>query len=127
MNKNFMIKDLIETDKIFCEECKLDKDLAWVKYLTSNSVMVTTKDNPNIIGKENVSKVIKNVFSLKNISFIWKPEVADVSDDLTLGFTSGSYIRKYYEGSEMITEKGKYITIWKKVNGDWKISLDMGN
>lgn len=122
-----MKKDLIETDKIFCEECKLDKEKAWTKYLTKDSLMVTPGSRPNILGKDSIQEVIKSIFSLKNMSFIWKPELADVSDDLTLGYTTGSYTRRHYKDSEIVTEKGKYLTIWKKENGLWKISLDIGN
>lgn len=127
MNKEFMIRDLLQTDKLFCEECKLDKDKAWIKYLSKDSIMISDKQKENIVGKENVSKVIKNIFSLKNISFIWKPDFADVSNDLSLGFTTGSYIKKYYQDKELIVQEGKYLTIWKKENGSWKIKVDMGN
>ncbi|PAT01966.1 hypothetical protein CI105_03665 [Candidatus Izimaplasma bacterium ZiA1] len=127
MRKDFVIRDLIETDKLFCEECKLDGAKAWAKYMTKESIMVSGTLGKDIIGEDSIYKVMVKVFDLKNISFKWFPVYADVSDDATLGFTSGTYNRTYFADGKKVLEEGKYISIWKKVNNSWKISLDMGN
>ena len=67
------------------------------------------------------------VFDLKNIDFRWTPEIGFMSDDETLGVTSGKYTRKYLREGKKVVEIGKYVTTWKKINDEWKIVFDIGN
>jgi len=127
MRKDLVIRDLIETDKLFCEECKLDGAKAWMKYMAKDSVMISNSASKDLADTDSIYNVMFKVFDLKNISFKWFPVYADVSDDATLGFTSGTYKRTYFIEGKKILEEGKYISVWKKENGSWKISLDMGN
>jgi len=127
MDKERTIMRLIELDKLFCEECQIDGANSWIKYTSENSLMVTGLHSPNISGRENIYNLISQVFNLENISFVWEPLHADVSDDLSFGYTTGIYTREYLSNGETINEKGKYLTIWKKINNKWQIILDIGN
>lgn len=49
----------------------------------------------------------------------WHPIAADVSQAGDLGYTHGTY--------EAANEKGSYVRIWKKENGQWRILMDVTN
>lgn len=49
----------------------------------------------------------------------WQPIAADVSQAGDLGYTHGTY--------EAGTERGSYVRIWKKENGQWRIIMDVTN
>lgn len=42
-----------------------------------------------------------------------------------LAFERGTYVAEDAEGNEV--DRGKYIAVWKLVDGDWKISRDIWN
>ena len=49
----------------------------------------------------------------------WKPAFADVSISGDLGYSYGVYELKDKNG--VVSEKGNYARVWKKVNGTWKL------
>ena len=49
----------------------------------------------------------------------WQPIAADVSQAGDLGYTHGTY--------EAGSERGSYVRIWKKENGQWRIIMDVTN
>ncbi|XMB72885.1 nuclear transport factor 2 family protein [Mycoplasmatota bacterium WC30] len=127
MNKLESKNILIELDKEFCKSSiRLGAD-AWMMYLDEHAVIITGGHRDNLIGKENIYNSLKQLYALENISFVWEPQLSDISDDLSLGYTTGVYTRTYKYKNKNYKEIGKYTTVWKKVAGKWKISLDVGN
>ncbi|HET7650602.1 MAG TPA: DUF4440 domain-containing protein [Gammaproteobacteria bacterium] len=56
----------------------------------------------------------------------WTPQAAEVSGDL--GYTWGIYTSTGTNGSGQATVAyGKYVSIWNRQNGDWKLSVMMIN
>lgn len=121
------IEALIETDKRFCEACQIDKEKAWMRYMHPHTIMGTSKDNPFITDLVEIEGIMKSVFEMEGMHFRWKPIYAFISDDDTLGVTVGLYKRNYMKDGTEQEDKGKYMTVWKKVNGEWKAVFDMGN
>jgi ketosteroid isomerase-like protein len=62
------------------------------------------------------------------MSVRWKPEFARISDDATMGFTTGSYKATLAEnGAPKVAATGRYITIWaRQLDGSWKAVFDSG-
>ena len=121
------LRQLMDIDRLFCEECQTDKEKAWMRYTAEQSVMGTSKHHPYITDRNKIEQGIKSVFELEDIDFTWEPKHAFISDDETLGVTTGVYTRKHTENNEEITTIGKYCTTWKKFDDEWKIVLDIGN
>lgn len=121
------LKDLFALDKLFCKEAQENGSLTWEKYLGKEALMATRLHEPYLVGRSKISKLIKMIYLLDNIDFTWEPSEGFISDDLSLGITSGLYTRTYKVEDELFTEKGKYITVWKKEGAEWKIAFDMGN
>lgn len=58
----------------------------------------------------------------------WTATRADVASSGDLGYTAGTYqITVNNADGRPTTEKGKYLTTWKKINGEWKVTEDTGN
>lgn len=55
----------------------------------------------------------------------WKPSFADVSISGDLGYSYGVYELKGKNGA--VSERGNYARVWKKVNGTWKLVIDVAN
>ena len=62
--------------------------------------------------------------SMPGFSLAWTPTKADVSATGDLGYTAGTYEMMMTGASE----KGKYVTVWKKLSGgEWKAMEDIFN
>ena len=127
MKKELVINELMKLDSLFCEESKNNGVNAWIKYFSKDGVMISQDHNPNIKGEENIKKSIVSLYDMEGFELVWEPLNGDVSDDYTFGYTTGKYIMKYIRDGKPGTSIGKYVSIWKKRNAEWEITLDMGN
>ena len=84
---------------------------------------------PAATGTAAIGGMIKAMLATPGFNVTWKPARADVSTSGDLGFTTGAYTITTTNGAgKAVTEKGKYVSIWKKQpDGLWKIVEDIGN
>ena len=78
---------------------------------------------PMATGTEAVRKLVSDMFATPGLSLSWTATKAVVAASGDLGYTAGTYEMMTAGG----TEKGKYITNWKKVDGTWKVTEDIFN
>lgn len=77
---------------------------------------------PRTTGTEAIQKALTEMGSAPGFALQWTPSKADVRGDL--GYTAGTYESTMGGASE----KGKYVTIWRKQSdGTWKVSDDIFN
>ncbi|MFZ5353497.1 MAG: YybH family protein [Bacillota bacterium] len=100
----------------------------WVSYFSEDGIMVPSQGEI-IKGKEAIYKRMQGAFGTAGFSLRWQPEAAKVSEDGTMGYTYGRYVRKHPDKDGTIMEgTGRYTSIWQLQNdGSWKIVLDIGN
>jgi uncharacterized protein (TIGR02246 family) len=82
---------------------------------------------PVAVGKAAAKKVWATFFSDASFKISWKTVHAEVNGDL--GYTTGTY-EDSFKGSDgkLVTEKGKYVCVWKKgKDGGWKVIHDIWN
>ena len=120
--------ELIQTDIEFTKDSQKRGIDAWVDRFLEKGVMVNNSGDI-VQGKLALKSCLAPLFELKDLKFIWHPIQSGVSDDGTLGYTYGDYIRKYINAEgQLTTVTGRYTTIWRKqADGQWKIELDIGN
>lgn len=79
---------------------------------------------PATTGVEAIRTVFAEMSKTPGFSVTWIPTKADVGATGDLGYTAGTY--EMNMGGA--TEKGKYVTVWKKQpDGAWKVSNDIFN
>ena len=55
----------------------------------------------------------------------FREETTDFYGNADLVVDAGTYIVTY--GPEHVTERGKYVNVWKQVHGSWKIQSNIWN
>lgn len=119
------------------EKALREADIAWsaaaekkdldgiVSFVTDDSVQLPP-NAPTAKGKDAVKKEWSNILGLKDIAVKWEPAIVQVADSGELGYTSGTYTLSFTDtNAGKIDDKGKYLEVWKKVDGKWKCYLDM--
>ena len=78
---------------------------------------------PSVKGREAIQKAHAEMTKTPGFALSWTVTKADVAASGDIGHTAGTY------ESTMggVTDKGKYVTAWKKVNGAWKVTDDIFN
>lgn len=78
---------------------------------------------PILAGADAFRKFIGELMAAPGYALSWTATKAVVAASGDIGYTTGSYDLAI-SGT---TEKGKYVTTWKKVNGAWKVADDIFN
>lgn len=79
---------------------------------------------PVATGTAAIRDAFTTMTSMPGFALAWTPTKAEVSATGDLGYTAGTYDMTLAGASE----KGKYVTVWKKESGgDWKATADIFN
>jgi ketosteroid isomerase-like protein len=78
---------------------------------------------PILAGADAFRKFISELMAVPGYALSWTATKASVAASGDLGYTAGTYELTTAGG----TEKGKYVTNWKKVDGTWKVIEDIFN
>lgn len=79
------------------------------------------------MGHEAARAIWAEILTTPGVSLRWKPVGAELARSGELGYTYGTYVfRKSEPGKEDVTRYGKYVTIWRKESGGWKVAADIG-
>ena len=80
---------------------------------------------PGITGPAAIRAAFEPMMKAPGFSLTWQATRADVGASGDLGYTAGNYTLKTSGPSGIpVTENGKYQTVWKKIDGAWKVLED---
>ena len=116
-------QELLEVDRRFSDtSVKKGYNTAFIEFAHPNAVMLRANSMP-VTGIEAVTQLFEKA-DTTGVQFTWEPIDADIALSGELGYTYGVYSFK----KDSVTEKGTYVSIWKKDSaGYWKYTLDCGN
>jgi len=112
-------------------------DAAWLKdakdidrfvsYFTPDATM-SMAGMPAMKGPQAVKANLGEMMKAPGFDISWKATDAVVAASGDLGYTVGTYgLTINNPAGKPVTEKGKYQTTWKKVDGAWKVIYDTGS
>ncbi|HUS10233.1 MAG TPA: DUF4440 domain-containing protein [Pyrinomonadaceae bacterium] len=104
------------------------KDLeAVVSYMADDGETLPPNE-PAARGKVAIRASWSNVLGLPGVNIRWEPLRVEVAKSRDLGYTSGSYTLSYTGADgKTLSDRGKYLAVWKKANGKWKCTSDAYN
>lgn len=84
---------------------------------------------PIATGRNAITKLTASAFAIPDFKLVWHADKAGVAHSGDLGYTSGTYLWTFKDPSgKSISDKGKYLTVWKKQgDGSWKVLFDTFN
>jgi len=111
---------LMTADKEWSQTTKdLDK---FMTYFASDATSYAP-GAPAVTGTDGIRKLMGAIVGAPGVSLSWTASKAVVGAGGDIGYTAGTYEESSAAGSE----KGKYVTTWKKVDGAGKVTDDIFN
>lgn len=118
-------KALREADMGFADAASKKNLEAVVSFYTTDATQLPP-NAPNIIGTEALKKGWTDMFAMKDFALKWQPTVVQVADSGEIGYTRGAYTMEFTDANgTKVNGKGKYLEVWKKIDGKWKCHQDM--
>jgi ketosteroid isomerase-like protein len=84
---------LMALDEKFDLETSTGGAETWASYFAEEGVLVVGQGK-DIVGRENIKNAMKPALDNEGNSLRWAPISGDISEDGTLGYTFGAYVRK---------------------------------
>ncbi len=84
-------------------------------------------NTPTIVGQEAIRKWFESWLLDPNVSNTFSPEVIEVAASGDLAYDRGTYQFAMDTPEGRVEDVGKYVLIWKKIDGEWKAIADISN
>jgi len=82
---------------------------------------------PKVTGEKNLRELFGQLSKAPGFALSWTADRAEVAASGDLGVTTGNYTMTMNNAAgNPRVEKGKFVTVWKKINGAWKVTDDIG-
>lgn len=83
---------------------------------------------PELKGPKAIQDALAPLTKAPGFHVTWTANRAEVAASGDIGYTAGAYQLTVNNAAGVAsTEKGKYVTTWKKINGEWKVIEDIGS
>ncbi|MDH3217811.1 MAG: DUF4440 domain-containing protein [Candidatus Krumholzibacteria bacterium] len=118
---------LIQADRDFAQataERRLD---GWMSYFAEDAAKVIMNDQV-IRGWAEIRLADSLLFADPGRQLVWDPTDAGGFVGTDVGFTTGRYqlLERGGEASQDTLSQGTYLTIWRRIDGKWRVILDTG-
>ncbi|MCH6588727.1 MAG: DUF4440 domain-containing protein [Proteobacteria bacterium] len=102
-------------------------DVATIVDLYAPDSVFFTPNAPPAEGPEAIGEAWKGIMSLPNVSLNFRPTRIDVAASGDLATDIGTYDLAFSGEDGRVRDEGKYVVVWKKINGEWKVLVDILN
>jgi ketosteroid isomerase-like protein len=104
------------------------KDLdATVSYMADDGETLAPNE-PLASDKAAIRASWGNLLALPNLKIGWQPVRVDVAASGDLAYTRGTYTLTFTDpDGKTVTDRGKYLEVWKKTGGKWRCVADAFN
>ncbi|MDK4740242.1 nuclear transport factor 2 family protein [Rhizobium sp. CNPSo 3464] len=103
------------------------KDAAAIEQLYADNAVLLAPGEAAVIGNAAIGARWTRQLQLKDLAFSLHPEQVVVSASGDLAHDRGTYDFAATLPQGPITDKGKYVLVWQKIRGQWKVIADIFN
>lgn len=109
------------------EQAYQDEDLEAVIAFYADDAISHAPSFPSDVGKEAIKIAYQSYFDAYDLQRDFKLTEVDMSTDFATRTGEWTQVLTPTDGSDSITEIGRCILGWKKVDGEWKVAWEIWN
>jgi uncharacterized protein (TIGR02246 family) len=113
-------------------------DVDWVNAVAAKDAAATaafyTMDgaimpagSPMAEGPDAIAAVWQSLFDLPGFSLTFEPTLIEIGAAGDVAYDIGTYALAFDGDQGPVQDNGKYVVVWKKVDGVWKVRADIFN
>ncbi len=102
------------------------RDLDGLLALYSDDAVYMPQGKPRSKGVQAIRMAWEGHFQRQDFRAQYVPTL-HVARSEDLVYDIGSYLVSFTRNSEKIEVRGKYVVVWRNLNGSWKIAVDIDN
>lgn len=120
---------LLGVDREWAATAAKGQDVEQIISFWSDNATVLPPGAPPIKGKAAIRAYVKESLAIPGFRIHWSPDFAEVSEDGTMGYTTGeNQVTVPGPDGKLTTIIGRYTAVWRRDSaGDWKCVFDIWN
>jgi uncharacterized protein (TIGR02246 family) len=103
------------------------RDVTAAAAVFATDAVLMPANGPMIVGREGIEAWFSEWLLVPEISNTFEPDVIEVAASGDLAYDRGTYRFVMDTPEGRIEDVGKYVVVWKKVDGEWRAALDISN
>ena len=103
------------------------RDFATLEALFTSNALLLPSNSPPVEGPKAIAAVWKSWSELPNVEIDFGANRIESSASGDMAYDYGWYTFDFDTDNGRVMDKGKYIVVWKKVGGVWKVAADIFN
>jgi uncharacterized protein (TIGR02246 family) len=106
-----------------------ERDLDAIVDLFAEDGRIMPPNAETAMGRDSVREAWQGILDLPELDLSFAPTDVSVADSGDLAYTIGTYRLSFQseDQEEPVQDSGKYVDIWEKVDGEWKVMVEMYN
>ncbi|MGX9431803.1 MULTISPECIES: YybH family protein [Bradyrhizobium] len=100
--------------------------VACAGFYASDGAMLNA-NAPLARGTVAITAAWQRLLSMRNVNLTFASTQLIVSNDGDMAYDVGTYELSFDDNKGMVKDVGKYVTVWTKVGGEWKVAADISN
>jgi uncharacterized protein (TIGR02246 family) len=111
-------------------QANASKDVDQIAAFYTGDASVFVPESPVLKGADAVKPILNSMVKDKNFTFTFAADKVEVAKSGDIGYSQGAYTETMTDRKtkKVLTEKGKYVTVYKKqADGKWKAVADIWN
>ena len=117
------MRKVIEENNSRFTKAHVSGDAPLIDNMFTRDAKVLPPESPPVVGRTAIAKLTADYIAFGITEF--SEETTDFYGNEDLLIDQGNYVMVY--GKEKTVEKGKYVNVWKKEDGNWKIYSNIWN
>jgi len=102
-------------------------DIETIEAFHAANGLLLPPNSPPIEGPKAIAAIWKSWSELPNVEVVFGPNRIEASTLGDMAYDYGWYTFAFDTDNGRVTDKGKYVVVWKKIGGTWKIKADIFN
>lgn len=99
-----------------------EKDTVWIVDRHAEGARTMPPNAESVVGRDAIGAWWGEMARTEGLELSWEPTEAHVSASGDMAYDVGTYEMTLPDGS---TDSGKYLVVWVKRDGEWRIAADM--
>jgi uncharacterized protein (TIGR02246 family) len=84
-------------------------------------------NRPRSVGQQSIQETVAGDFTIPGFNVNWEQSDIMIAQSGDLAVSTGSYNFTISPPEGPVEDRGKYMTVWRKVDGEWRVAADMIN
>ena len=108
------------------QQALTSKDAATISNLYASDAVQMSANTPKVVGREAIRKWLDGWLPGPNVS-TFAIDTIEVAASGEIAYDRGTFHFSADTPQGHVDDVGKYLTIWKKIGGEWKVIADIDN